>query len=247
MILTDMASLFLALFPALLCSLGIYGMLITQIDEPSTSEHLIMAAIGLLPSMILYVVLVKMEASRTSKVQKRRERKLLMKQYAKNTPFNNGTGLLSRYDGSTSFDPLSQEDIKLMKEELKKQVGEKIDKGTLQNVKGKCLDLSVSTFSDKEDLAVGDGVKAYFRSKDKPQSVLQKQRSEHLHHQRSSQSNQVSQDPLSSLEQAVKERIQKAKTPEEASPFRPINEESVQDTLRYLEEVRRQKFSSKKI
>ena len=73
MILTDIASILFAMFPALLCSLGVYGMLITQIEEPGSNEHLIMAAIGLVPSMILYLVLLKMESSRKAKEQSRRD------------------------------------------------------------------------------------------------------------------------------------------------------------------------------
>lgn len=237
LVLTDVSYVCFAVVPALLCSVGVYGLLITQIEEPGVLEHLIMAAIGLAPSMLLYFVLLKMETGRKRKEHERRERKLRLKKYASQTPFNNGDGLLSAYDGEKHYEPLSPQEIQLMKQELKKQVADRMEKGTLKKNKGMALDLSVSDFAEEEGQAIGEGVKAYFRAKDKPQSVLQKKRF--------SEGDQP-REPVSPLEAAIKKRIQHAKTPEEASPFRPINEDSVQDTLRYLEEFRRQKIEPKR-
>ena len=132
LLLTVMSFIFFALFPALLSSLGVYGLLITQIEEPALREHLIVAVAGFLPSAILYFFLLRMESGRRKKRLKRKEHKLFLKQYANKTPFNNGDSVLSTFNGEQHYEKLTPDEIVMMKHELARKVSEKLEDGSLK-------------------------------------------------------------------------------------------------------------------
>lgn len=226
----DWSLVICAMAPAMMSSIGIYGLLITQVDRPEQAEHLMLAGVSLVPSLTLYIVLLRMERSRKLRKKRLLDRRRRLRNYEKNTPFNNGDGLLSRYNGKVEINKLSPEEIEKMRVELKKEVGDRVEKGTLKSSPGQQVNISIDEFPKSEGVQIEEGVRAYFRSNEMPRRQPEKRSAE-----------QSTQPRELSLDEALKRRIANAKSLGEASPFRPINEESVQDTLRYLEEVRRQK------
>jgi hypothetical protein len=227
--------LIFAIFPMLLCSLGCYGLLITQVENPSFSDHMIMSSIGISPAIVLFFILFRMERSRRLRDEKRFDKKNMLNRYSKETPFNNGNSLLSRFDGDEFLSGLNDEEIVVMKAELKKQMAQKNLNEKQESENSSQLNIKIDDFPTAEGKEYSKGTLAYFNHARKlnasPKPVQEV----------NAQKQPVQEDRVLSLEEALQKRIDNAKTPQEAAPFRPINDASVQDTLKRLEVAKRLK------
>ncbi|MGE4158963.1 MAG: hypothetical protein AB7F75_07685 [Planctomycetota bacterium] len=81
--------------PLLLCSLGLYGLVIAEMEAPTAAQQMMVGLTCLVPSLLLMGVVIWFERSRKKAREQRVSRRSAQKRYAKTQPFNNGSGLAS--------------------------------------------------------------------------------------------------------------------------------------------------------
>lgn len=81
--------------PLILCSLGLYGVVIREIEVPTEAQQFMVGTACLVPSILLMGVVVWFERRRHRVKEQRSRRKTAQKRYAREAPFNNGQGLAS--------------------------------------------------------------------------------------------------------------------------------------------------------
>lgn len=95
--------------PMLLCTLGLYGMVISELESPTSTQQVMVGMTCLAPFVLIMSVVFWFERRRNKAREQRIARKTAQKRYAKTQPFNNGGGLAS--DMAQYTRPVTQANI----------------------------------------------------------------------------------------------------------------------------------------
>jgi len=107
-----------SMFPASVCMVGFYGMFMASVEQPEAYHHQIALVIAFVPSLFIYIILVRIETKRRNRLQERVDEHRRLKNYKKLKHFNNGDALLSESNGQKDF--LHDRYLQLLAEEKAK-------------------------------------------------------------------------------------------------------------------------------